>query len=168
MQTIYFGGSRSLQSHPAIQPVISATLKAGHLVHVGCQNGADRLAVLAAQSIDPGRLCVFCVANQEPAWVLGAWLKLAAGGPASIPLGARYLRRSMAAFQNCAMAVFFEPGAGSFAVMREFVKQYPAAPVFVFSETQPAPRLGGTFETSKFGKLACWQFLPKATPAPLF
>jgi len=110
---------------------IAAALSIGDLVAVGCQSGADQAVVLAVVAAGlAARLRVFCVAASLPAcpaWVqaaarAGAAVVLAAGGPASVPLVARYLLRSVAAFAGCSRAVFAAPGAGSLAVARECVR----------------------------------------------
>ncbi len=79
-----------------------------------------------------------------------------AGGSASVPLAARLIRRSQAAFQGCAEAVFFSPGAGSLAVAGYAVKA--GLSVFAFSQSAPAPLAGlrGEWCITWFHGFQCW------------
>jgi hypothetical protein len=80
-------------------------------------------------------------------------------GGTSAPFHARFLLRSIAAFQGCAAAVFFSPGAGSLAVARECVRS--GLPVFAFSPAMPAavPSVSGSWVASSFHGFACWQWV---------
>ena len=146
MSSVYFGGSRNLTaSSRLIGQVVQAVQAAGHSVHVGCQFGADQqvIAWSLLSGLPVSSLVVFAVSatlansphHVQQAHYAGARLMLGAGGQ-SAPIPARYLLRSIAAFQGCSMAVFFEPGPGSLAVAREAVNQ--GLQVFAFGE-QPAP-----------------------------
>jgi len=161
MQSVYFGGSRSLSSSPIIPQVVAAVISSGQSVHVGCQSGADQQVI---QSCQPSFLFVFAVAPllSACAWHirvacgLGAGVVVGAGGQ-SAPIPARYLLRSIAAFQGCSCAVFFAPGAGSLAVAREALKA--GLPVFAFG-SMPArvPSSAGQWVSSSFMGFSCWQW----------
>lgn len=169
---IYFGGSRSFFSHsPIMQAVVKAAIPQG--VHVGCQFGVD--ALVSAYAVGAGSsLVVFAVAPniaQAPAHVAnaqacGAQVRFSAGGQ-SAPMPARFLLRSIAAFQGCESAVFFSPGSGSLAVARECVKA--GLPVFAFQEQAPAPipSCRGQWCMSFFRGFQCWAWgrLPEPEPA---
>jgi len=130
--SVYFGGSRHPQNiNPAqIAAVVAAVLASGESIHVGCQFGADQAVIQTAiNAFYPSLLSVFLVAahhSQAPSHTMhaaakGARITYSAGGTAA-PIKARYLLRSIAAFQGCAEAVFFSPGAGSLAVAGHAVK----------------------------------------------
>ncbi len=122
MVKIHFGGSRSLsQNHFSfVSQVVQASLSAGASVHVGCAVGADQAVVHSALSV-PSSLFVFAQFSQSDqgsfsgsavqsvlsAQAAGASVSFLAGGPLSIPLRARLLRRSVAALRGCSFAVFF-------------------------------------------------------------
>jgi len=147
----------------------------GHSVHVGCQSGADQSVISAAQSYLPLHVFVVNPKATAPAHVLGA---VSAGqavghfcaGGTSAPIHARYLLRSIAAFQGCSHAVFFSPGAGSLAVAREFIAHFlkrgvhpcNGIPLFAFSPTMPAavPSVSGSWVASSFLGFPCWQWSP--------
>lgn len=161
--SVYFGGSRNLSHFPV--SVVRTVLASGQAVHVGCQKGADSLVV--TQCLMQGyalSLVVFAVAPNSataPDHVIGAAARGArvvysAGGQAT-PIKARYLLRSIAAFQGCSSAVFFSPGAGSLAVAREALKA--GLPVFAFGE-MPArvPSSAGAWVVASFMGFSCWQW----------
>ena len=159
---VYFGGSRHWSlSLGSIPQVVQAVNASGQSVHVGCQLGADAHVVQCAL---PSSLVVFAVAplwSLAPAHVVkafsfGARVVLGAGGSVA-PMPARYLLRSIAAFQGCESAVFFSPGAGSLAVARECIKS--GLPVFAFGE-QPArvPSVAGQWVDAWFLGFNCWQW----------
>jgi hypothetical protein len=163
---IYFGGSRSLAcqgQNSILHQVVSAVIESGSVVHVGCQLGADKEVALSVLYRSFLSLVVFAVSptiKQSPAHVQrcargGAQIVLAAGGT-SAPIPARYLLRSIAAFQGCSHAVFFEPGRGSLAVARECAKAN--IPVWVFSSTVPAPipSCAGNWVSSEFFGFSCY------------
>lgn len=157
MQSVYFGGSRNPQNinHAQIAQVVGVVVAAGSRVHVGCQFGADRAVVY---SCPPASLHVFAVLSSAM-WVpSGAKITRQAGGT-STPLKARYLLRSIAAFQGCSVAVFFSPGAGSLAVARECVRS--GLSVFAFQPTPPAavPGVSGSWVAASFMGFACWQWV---------
>lgn len=59
MQSVYFGGSRNLQSSPILGQVVASVLASGSLVHVGCSAGADSLViscVLSWRSVKQGHV----------------------------------------------------------------------------------------------------------------
>lgn len=159
---VYFGGSRnSINIGTAISPILSAVIASGQNIHVGCQFGADQMVIFYAPAKS---LSVFAVApllSLAPAHVQqaaskGASVTLSAGGTcAYIP--ARYLLRSIAAFQGCSQAIFFSPGAGSLAVARECVRS--GLPVFAFGAL-PArvPSVSGQWVASSFMGFQCWQW----------
>lgn len=175
--SVYFGGSRSLPlSSSAVSfvgSVVQAVINQNQAVHVGCQFGADQAVVMVAP---PSSLVVFAVAPQIAApnhvinaHTLGAVVHYSAGGQ-SAPMPARFLLRSIAAFQGCESAVFFNPGPGSLAVAREFAKT--KGRIFAFSEQAPAPIASsrGMWCQSFFLGFQCWQwgYLPEATQPHLF
>jgi hypothetical protein len=168
MSAVYFGGSRNLPQSPLVGQVVSAVIESGASVHVGCQSGADQQVVEVA--VPQSSLFVFAVApsvGSSPAHVqaafnAGAWVTPRAGGGPSVPIHARYLLRSKAAFAGCSAAVFFAPGAGSLAVAREAVKA--GLPVFAFwvqaYPPAPIPSTPGQWVRSSFAGFGCWQFQP--------
>lgn len=164
MQSVYFGGSRHPQNiNPSqIAAVVAAVVASGQGVHVGCQYGADQAVVLYTPL---AYLSVFAVApNPEAApdhlWqasISGA-VAFSAGGTTA-PMHARYLLRSIAAFQGCSEAVFFNPGSGSLAVARECVRS--GLPVSAFSNTKPAPipsTSGAWYSPFWFEGFQCWRY----------
>ncbi len=157
MSHIYFGGSRHPQNiNPSqIAQVVGAVIAAGHSVHVGCQLGADRAVVACCPPSSLHIFSVLAVAHFAPS---GAKITRQAGGT-SAPFHARFLLRSIAAFQGCAAAVFFSPGAGSLAVARECVRS--GLPVFAFSPAMPAavPSVSGSWVASSFHGFTCWQWV---------
>lgn len=180
MSKIYFGGSRHPQNiNPSqIAQVVGAVVAAGHSVHVGCQFGADHAVI---QNIPPkSQHRIFavhaCGSAHYPlfkhhiskAYQAGHHVIFCAGGT-SAPLQARFLLRSIAAFQGCSHAVFFSPGAGSLAVAREFIAHFlkrgvhpcNGIPLFAFSPAMPAavPSVSGSWVASSFFGFACWQWV---------
>lgn len=178
MQAVYFGGSRHPQNiNPAqVAQVVGAVVTSGQAVHVGCQLGAD-LAVL--QCLPPASchrvftvhpLHVYPFNHHIPAaYRAGHHIRFQAGGSVA-PMPARFLLRSIAAFQGCECAVFFSPGSGSLAVARECVKS--GLPVFAFSATAPAPipSCRGVWLQSFFRGFQCWAWgtLPATFQPSLF
>lgn len=177
MQKIYFGGSRNLAPSPILAQVVGAVVKSGAAVHVGCQFGADQQVIQAA-GLQPrpfntpsSFLFVFAVApNAAEAprhvqWSLtrSVSVKFSAGGNTA-PIPARYLLRSIAAFQGCNQAVFFSPGSGSLAVARECVRS--GLPVFAFQQEPPArvPSVLGQWVASSFIGFSCWQWQSPKQP----
>jgi len=150
--------------------VVAALVASGQVVHVGCSTGADALVVLSFRPSWFPHLRAFCAfapsgagacsvsavqVVQSFAWAGGqvSWL---AGGPVSLPLRARLIRRSAAALAGCSAAVFFQPGAGSLAVASIAVKA--GQPVFAFCAVPPAavPGQAGAWVPSLFMGFSCW------------
>ena len=163
---VYFGGSRHPHNtNPAqIAAVVAAVVASGSRVHVGCQFGADAQVITAyLHTTAPcSNLNLFAVSHIAPQWfhtpaILGASVTLSAGGTTA-PIHARYLLRSIAAFQGCSQAVFFAPGAGSLAVARECVRS--GLPVFAFG-AQPArvSSVSGQWVASSFMGFECWSWV---------
>ena len=180
MSSIYFGGSRHLGSLPILPAVVSAVVSAGHSVHVGCQFGADQAVLNYIRVHCPSLGHVFTVGSNLAAEQnhhvvhavhCGVKVTYSAGGT-SAPMPARFLLRSIAAFQGCAAAVFFQPGHGSLAVARECVRA--GLPVYVFNPT-PArhpiapsaiPSVSGSWVRSLFmGRFLCWRWSAPSQPA---
>lgn len=162
---VYFGGSRHLGRAYIVQQVVRAVIQSGCSVHVGCQSGADQQVVQEAISA-PSSLVVFAVQSLggAPKHVrraarAGAQVIQQAGGGQEVPINARYLLRSVAAFKGCEQAVFFEPGPGSLAVARECVKS--GIPVFAIGKKpQAIPSQAGQWQPAQFFGFPCWQFQP--------
>lgn len=165
MSSIYFGGSRHFQPGELFLSVMRAVALSGQAVHVGCQFGADQAVSSYLGMFAPSSLVVFAVAPgkaQAPRHVqqvpvkAGARVVFSAGGTVA-PIPARFLLRSIAAFQGCSAAVFFQPGPGSLAVAREAVGQ--GLPVFAFgSQPSPIPSQAGAWVASSFMGFQCWQW----------
>jgi len=176
--SIYFGGSRHQQNINTgqISQVVGAVVASGQGVHVGCQFGADQAVIKSACLLPrpfnaPSSFLVVFVAPSlasSPAHVQVAVTRavpviFSAGGQ-SAPEPARYLLRSIKAFQGCSQAVFFSPGAGSLAVARECVRS--GLPVFAFGE-QPArvPSVSGQWVPSSFMGFSCWHWSAPTQPS---
>lgn len=163
---IYFGGSRHPQNiNPSlIAAVVAAVVAHGEIVHVGCQFGADQAVIQTViNCLYPSRLSIFLVAahhSQAPSHTMSAAAKGAkvtfSAGTQAAHIPARYLLRSIAAFQGCDQAVFFSPGSGSLAVARECVRA--GLPVVAFQATPPArvPSVSGQWVASSFVGFSCW------------
>lgn len=170
---VYFGGSRSLPSSPLLAQVVGAVLASGQSVHVGCSAGADQQVIQCAISSSSfSQAHVFAAFTASGAGACGvsavqvvqqwaqasgsvSWL---AGSSLAMPLAARLILRSIAAFAGCSTAVFFEPGRGSLAVAsRAFLA---GLQVFAFCSSAPAPLSGcaGSWVASSFASFACWQW----------
>jgi hypothetical protein len=138
-------GSRILPSSavPLVGSAVSALLSAGSVLAVGCSAGADAAAVSsvvaagaaprlqvwaafgpvsppwrAARYSAPGACSSSSVPVVASALLAGAAVRWWAGGPASVPLRARLVRRSLACVQSAASG---GPGSGVVA----FVSQLP-------------------------------------------
>ena len=120
MVNIHFGGSRALtQNHfSQVSQVVNATLATGAGIHVGCAVGADQFIIQAVQpalaaSHFRSILPLAQVHFQVLLWPVSSLLSsrhpvsYLAGGPLSVPLRARLLRRSIAALRGSSSAVFF-------------------------------------------------------------
>lgn len=196
MSSIYLGGSRHLSDLPIVGQFTSAIRAAGFAVHVGCQFGADAAVINSCVQVVPfshksqiparvpsSSLVVFAVAPNSAEAPPHVWQAEQAGytvhysaGGTSAPIPARYLLRSIAAFQSCSAAVFFQPGPGSLAVAREAVRA--GLPVFVISPRllpfKPAippsliPSVSGHWVRSLFfaGSVPflCWQWVGPSQP----
>lgn len=169
--SIYFGGSRSQSIYQASQiAVLRAVANSDQPVHAGCQLGIDQSVVSYFGMFAPSSLVVFAVAPNKAAAPRhiqqvpkSARVVFGAGGQ-SAPMPARFLLRSIAAFQGCSHAVFFAPGSGSLAVARECVRA--SLPVFAFgSMPAPVPSVGGQWVGSSFMGFACWQWQAPKQPA---
>jgi hypothetical protein len=138
-------GSRALPgaAAPLVGRTVSALLDAGSVLSVGCAAGADAAAVSAAVAAGAApRVALFCAFGPvSPPWAAarhtapGAWSGSAvatvaaalfagaavrwwAGGPSSVSLSARLVRRSLACVHSAACG---GPGSGLVA----FVCQLP-------------------------------------------
>lgn len=170
----FFGGSRSLprSGFSFVTRVVSSVLQSGSCVHVGCCSGADAAVVSAARR-SPARLRVFsafassgagscpvsAVSAVRSAAASGVHVSWLAGGPLSLPLRARLIRRSLAALAGCSAAVFFLPGSGSLSVAAHAVRS--SIPVFVFQRACPsAPPRGciGSWVRASFSGFSCWHW----------
>lgn len=172
-QKIYFGGSRHPQNiNPGqIAAVVAAVVAQGNAVHVGCQFGADQAVLFNLPPAGWHRVFTVHPLHAYPfnhhiptAYRAGHHIKFQAGG-FSVPMPARYLLRSIAAFQGCASAVFFSPGPGSLAVAREAVKA--GLGIFAFSQTVPAPipSTFGNWVSAEFFGFSCYSFYYPTQPA---
>ncbi len=179
MQSIYFGGSRSLSSSPIIGQVVGAVLASGSLAHVGCSAGADALVIGAVRSSSFSQVQVFSAfsATGAGAWsgsavsvvqsfaLAGGSVSWLAGGGLAVPLRVRLIKRSLAGLAGCSSAVFFAPGSGSLAVAGHAVAQ--GVPVYVFGAPAGSPAgcagspagCAGSWVVSSFFGLPCvkWQ-----------
>lgn len=170
IKQVYFGGSRHLAPSAELAQVVAASLAAGYRVRVGCQFGADAQVIAACLRHGPQHFQVFAVATciqAAPAHVQAAFpaVTLGAGGTSShIP--ARYILRSLAGLRGASLAVFFQPGPGSFAVIRHAIAQ--GIPVFVFAQGIPAPVAGGSWCSASCFGFSCWQLQPAAVQPSFF
>lgn len=170
---IYFGGSRHFSPSEQSIAVIRAIVLSNAVIHVGCQAGADQSIVSYVGFFAPSQLRVFAVAPNKaeaPRHIQQTQqntVTYSAGGT-SAPMPARYLLRSIAAFQGCESAVFFSPGAGSLAVARECIKS--GLPVFAFQQEPPAriPSTVGAWLPAVFFGFACWQWYQSVNQQKLF
>ena len=167
--------------------MVRAVVRSGCGVSVGCSAGADQ-AVLQAAVFAPSFLVVWAAfaSSGAGAWSgsavgavsraasAGASVRWLAGGPLSLPLRARLLRRSQAALAGACQAVFFQPGPGSLAVAGLAV--LAGIPVFAFAPSAPAaPRgcagawspVGASSWFAVFGS-PCWVWVPSAVQVSLF
>ena len=169
--SIYFGGSRNLSGHwlPLVALVVERVVASGQSVHVGCQQGADQSVVSYFGMFAPSSLWVFAVAPNlatAPRHLQQVYkssrIVYSAGG-LSAPMPARFLLRSIAAFQGCNQAVFFAPGSGSLAVARECVRS--GLPVFAFGSVPASiPSVSGQWVASSFMGFTCWQWSAPTQP----
>ena len=187
MIKIHFGGSRNLSDlyDPQVSQVVTTALEKGCFVNVGCASGADAAVIAAALSFSPAQLSVFAQFSfsgegsflfsaftpVQLALQAGAQVSFLAGGPLSLPLKVRLIRRSVAAFTGCAASVFFfsQPfSPGSLKVAAAAVRQN--IPVYVFPlgfDGQPVAlhALPGGWQLSQFFGFPCFRWF---SGQPLF
>jgi hypothetical protein len=169
MSSVYFGGSRSLTFSSIIPQVVSAAIAQGHSVHVGCCVGADALVLQSISSSSFSQLRVFAqfsqsgqgflhgVSNHAVHFIPASVVSWVAGGALSLPVHVRLIKRSIAAFQGCRQAVFFQPGSGSLAVASHAVRQ--GLQVFAFgSQPAPVPSCSGQWVSAQFMGFTCWRW----------
>lgn len=182
---IMFGGSRTFAARSLVVSAVSAVLRSGASLSVGCAIGADALVIGAAVGAGAAaRLRVSAVfgAGGAGAWSgsavrvvaaaarAGAAVTWWAGGSAYVPLRARLVQRSAAALAGASAAVFFLSGAGSpgsLSVAALAVKR--CMPVFAFCacQPQPLPRCVGSWVPCQFCSLPAWSWQPAATQPAL-
>lgn len=169
---VYFGGSRHQKniSYQQVRSVVHMAATLGYSAHVGCQFGADQAVISAGQSFLPVHVFAVAPKASAPAHVLNAVVAsvtYSAGGT-SAPEPARYLLRSIAAFQGCSQAVFFSPGAGSLAVARECVRSGLQVFAFCAGGLPPVgkpPKTAGAWVPSSFMGFECWQWQAPSQPS---
>ena len=119
--SVHFGGSRVLGNFytPIVKKSVNVALEAGCVVHVGCAAGADAEVIRSVVRVAPSRLRVFAqfsptgqgsfsgsdVAAVQHAERSGARVSYLAGGPLSLYMKARLMRRSVAALSGCVASV---------------------------------------------------------------
>ena len=172
-QSTALAGSRSISSHPAIAPVVQAALAAGASLRVGCCTGADALVIQSAlQAGGASQLRVFAqFAAGGQGWCSlsatlavgaalhgGASVQFGAGGPLSLPLAARLVRRSQAVIAGAQALVLFAPGAGSLSVAA--LAAAAGAQVFAFGSLPAPVSAAGAWASSSLFGLPCWQWQP--------
>ena len=165
---IYLGGSRHLVPNSPAWVACQQFARAAGVLHVGCCVGADQAALLAASPLvvfaqfaagGAGACSFSAVQAVQAAAAGGASVRWLAGGPLSLPLSARLIRRSLAALAGCSSAVFFAPGSGSLSVAARAIKAgQPVSVWSVFPPSIPGARLAG--QISEHG-VSFWQFQPK-------
>lgn len=169
---VLVGGGRHYQPSEQSIAVLRAMCLSSHVFHVGCARGADQAAVSYIGFFNPSALRVFAVAASPavaPLWVRQAprgSVTYSAGGPASVPLVARLMSRSLAALQGCGAAVFFQPGPGSLKVARAALRQ--GIPVLVCQVGMAsAPVLAVPSVVVQWFGFSFWLYQP-ASQAALF
>lgn len=178
---LHFGGSRTLKSvyQDLITDVVIRCLAYDVGIHVGCATGADA-AVIRAMLPFAMHLSVFAQFSESgegafsgsdvdavaAAASKGAQVSYLAGGPLSLPLKARLIRRSIAALENCSMSFFFidRPfSPGSLNVAAKAAKACQSVFVFPCGFSVPPAKLPGIstkwVETELFG-YKCFKFYP--------
>jgi hypothetical protein len=177
MTTIFFGGSRSYSARSLVSNVVAAVLRSGASISTGCAIGADALVIgSVVGSGQAGRLSIFAsfgpgglgawsgsaVALVAAAARSGAAVSWLSGGPVSVPLRARLVRRSAAALVGCSAAVFFLSGAGSPGSLRVAALAVAAdLPVFAFCPVRPLALVGcaGEWQFVQFASKPCWSWV---------
>jgi hypothetical protein len=189
---IYFGGSRTFETRSSVAPVVTAVLRSGSSVSVGCATGADALVVgcvvgsgqtrrlSVAAAFGPGGVGAWscsAVAVVATAARAGAQVSWWAGGPVAVPLRARLLRRSLAGLVGAFAACFFLAAPSSPGSLRVAAAAAGSGlPVFAFCVSSPVPLAGlvGAWVRSSFfglsaaGGLPCWAWSPAAQQPALF
>ena len=146
---VYTGGNRHLTtSHPVRD---SISLFCRHIervpVHVGCQVGADQYIVDSMCVYYPALLHVFAIEeNANLSRLDYLHNKITVCHTPGAPIKAQFINRSIQAFTGCSQAIFFQPGKGSLAVAREFIKRMKN-PVFAIATEEPPtiPSQAGTW-----------------------
>ena len=146
---VYVGGSRHLSAgSPAAAALVqfcTGLAHGGTSLHVGCASGADALALsiipakqitVFAQFSESGQ-GVISTSNYQgvrQVWWSGARVAWQAGGSVdTVPVKARLIQRSIAAFAGCGVAAFFAPGEGSLSVARHALAA--GLPVLIWSQS---------------------------------
>lgn len=179
MVNIHFGGSRNLSKNhfSQVSQVVNATLATGVSIHVGCASSADQFIIQAASAF-PAQLQIFAQFSQFGAGAFngsalvsvfnahqaGVPVSFLAGGPLSIPIRARLLRRSIASLRGCKLAVYFlsnPASAGSLATAAQAATM--RIPVYVFplgfpGNPQALGHLPGAWRPSTFAGFPCLQW----------
>jgi len=152
LSPLYLGGSRNLtNSHPTRESIALLARKLSYSpvpVHVGCQVGADQQIIESFSVWCPSSLFVFAIKQNATATRLNYLHNpVTVCNIPSAPMRAQLINRSITAFTGCHAAVFFQPGSGSLAVAREFIKR-TNNPVFVLAteEPQPIPGTAGKWQ----------------------
>ncbi|MHB8132893.1 MAG: hypothetical protein ACYDH1_01605 [Anaerolineaceae bacterium] len=157
--------------------MVQASLAAGASVRVGCAVGADQFVIQSAVS-HPKNLEIFAqfapsgagsfsgsaVLTVAAAQELGASVSFLAGGPLSVPLRARLLRRSIAALRGSSFAVFFLSQSASAGSLNTAAQAATLGiPVYVFPlgfAGQPVAlrHLPGAWRPASFAGFPCLQW----------
>ena len=152
LSPVYLGGSRNLtNSHPTREAISLLARKLSYNpvpVHVGCQTGADQAVIESFSVWCPSSLFVFAIEqNARSSRLQYLHNPVTVCIRPGLPMKAQLLNRSITAFTGCQAAVFFQPGLGSLAVAREFIKR-TYNPVFVLAteEPQPIPGTAGKWQ----------------------
>jgi len=184
MSKVHFGGSRVLGNFytPIVKKCVNVALEAGCFVHVGCAVGADAEVINSVVRVSPSRLHVFAqfsptgtgsfsgsdVAAVQHAEREGARVSYLAGGPVSLYLKARLIRRSVAALTGCVASVFFlgSPSSrGSLNVAKIAAKRRQlvyAIPCGFDYAPNALAGLDGFWEVAQFAGFPAFQWLPAA------
>jgi hypothetical protein len=168
------GGSRHLAPSPIITEVVGAILDSGTNIHTGCCTGADQHVIATTCRRAPERLSIFTAFSpaQAGGWQYSAFQQVAAaassgasisylaGGPLSLPLAARLIRRSCASFAGCSALILFSPGAGSLAVAA--IAHSAGIPCLAFSTGTPGkiPGHSGHWDAGRIVAMPCWHWQP--------
>lgn len=179
MVKIHFGGSRALtQNHfSQVSQVVKASLAVGAGIHVGCAVGADQFIIQSACSF-PAQLQIFAQFSSSGAGAfpgsavsavlaaqqLGIPVSFLAGGPLSVPLRARLLKRSIAALRGCSLSVHFLSNPASSGSLNTAAQAAAMGiPVYIFplgfpGHPQALRHLPGAWRPSSFAGFPCLQW----------